>query len=63
MRVLLTGESADELLGGYGRFRQYRYLPWLRLAATVMRPVRGRLRREKQAKDMKPPAGLPNTLP
>lgn len=45
VRVLLTGESADELLGGYGRFRQYRYLPWLRLAATVMRPVSGRLRR------------------
>ncbi|HEY5488951.1 MAG TPA: asparagine synthase (glutamine-hydrolyzing) [Candidatus Limnocylindrales bacterium] len=45
VRVLLTGESADELLGGYGRFRQYRYLPWLRLAATVMRPVRGRFQR------------------
>ena len=44
VRVLLTGESADELFGGYGRFRQYRYLPLLRVTGAALRPVRGRFR-------------------
>jgi asparagine synthase (glutamine-hydrolysing) len=45
VRVLLTGESADELLGGYGRFRQYRYEPLLRMTGAALRPVRGNFRR------------------
>ena len=44
VRVLLTGESADELFGGYGRFRQYRYLPLLKVTGAALRPVRGRFR-------------------
>jgi asparagine synthase (glutamine-hydrolysing) len=44
VRVLLTGESADELFGGYGRFRQYRYLRLLRVTGAALRPVRGRFR-------------------
>ena len=59
VRVLLTGESADELLGGYGRFRQYRYLPWLRLAAATTRPVRGRLRRGSRWYRLSHAASLP----
>ena len=44
VRVLLTGEAADELFGGYGRFRQYRYLPLLRVTGAALRPIRGRFR-------------------
>jgi len=44
VRVLLTGESADELFGGYGRFRQYRHLRLMSVAGYALRPVKGRLR-------------------
>jgi len=44
VRVLLTGESADELFGGYGRVRLYRY-PWLVSAVGhALAPFRPRLR-------------------
>jgi asparagine synthase (glutamine-hydrolysing) len=61
VRVLLSGESADELLGGYGRFRQYRYLPWLRLAAASTRPIRGRFRHGSRWYRLSHAASLPRT--
>lgn len=44
VRVLLTGESADELFGGYGRLRMYRYPRLVSLAGRLLTPFRSRLR-------------------
>jgi asparagine synthase (glutamine-hydrolysing) len=44
VRVLLTGETADELLGGYGRLRMYRYPLLVNLAGHALTPFRSRLR-------------------
>lgn len=44
VRVLLTGETADELMGGYGRMRLYRYQPLVDLAGRILRPFHSRLR-------------------
>lgn len=43
VRVLLTGESADELLGGYGRLRMYRYPTLVRATGRLLSPFRWRL--------------------
>ena len=42
--VLLTGETADELYGGYGRLRLYRYPRMVNWAGRALGPVRHRLR-------------------
>ncbi len=44
VRVLLTGETADELLGGYGRLRLYRYPLLVALAGRALSPFANRLR-------------------
>ena len=44
VRVLLTGETADELFGGYGRLRLYRYPRLVNLTGRVLSPFRTRLR-------------------
>jgi asparagine synthase (glutamine-hydrolysing) len=44
VRVLLTGETADELLGGYGRVRMYRYPRLVNLAGGLLAPFEKRLR-------------------
>ena len=44
VRVLLTGESADELFGGYTRMRLYRYPRLARWAGRAVRPVERYLR-------------------
>jgi len=44
VRVLLTGESADELFGGYGRMRLLRYPRVMSTVGRALGPVRGRLR-------------------
>jgi asparagine synthase (glutamine-hydrolysing) len=44
VRVLLTGETADELFGGYGRLRLYRYPRLVDLAGRVLAPFENRLR-------------------
>jgi asparagine synthase (glutamine-hydrolysing) len=44
VRVLLTGETADELLGGYSRMRLLRYPALVGVAGRVLAPFKGRLR-------------------
>lgn len=44
VRVLLTGETADELFGGYGRLRLYRHTRLINLVGPLLRPFEGRLR-------------------
>lgn len=44
VRVLLTGETADELFGGYTRMRLLRYPRLVNLAGRVLQPFKGRLR-------------------
>ena len=44
VRVLLTGETADELFGGYGRLRLYRHQRLVDVAGRVLAPFRDRLR-------------------
>lgn len=44
VRVLLTGESADELFGGYTRMRLLRYPTLMGLAGRVLAPFKSRLR-------------------
>ena len=44
VRVLLTGETADELFGGYGRLRLYRYPRLVGLTGRVLAPFERRLR-------------------
>jgi asparagine synthase (glutamine-hydrolysing) len=44
VRVLLTGETADELFGGYGRLRLYRYPRLVALTGHVLAPFEKRLR-------------------
>ncbi len=44
VRVLLTGESADELFGGYGRLRLYRYPRVVQWTGRALGPFRSRLR-------------------
>jgi len=44
VRVVLTGETADELFGGYTRMRLLRYPRLVRMTGSVLRPLRGRLR-------------------
>jgi asparagine synthase (glutamine-hydrolysing) len=44
VRVLLTGETADELLGGYGRLRLYLYPLLVKAAGIALSPLNGRLR-------------------
>ena len=52
VRVLLTGESADELFGGYGRLRMYRYPRLVRAFGRLMRPIDGQLRMGSRAHRM-----------
>ena len=44
VRVLLTGETADELFGGYGRLRLYRYPRLVDLTGRLLAPFERRLR-------------------
>ncbi|MEP7361405.1 MAG: asparagine synthase C-terminal domain-containing protein, partial [Chloroflexota bacterium] len=44
VRVLLTGETADELFGGYGRLRLYRYPLLVKMTGHALAPFRSRLR-------------------
>ncbi len=44
VRVLLTGETADELFGGYGRLRLYRYPRLVDLTGRLLAPFEKRLR-------------------
>jgi asparagine synthase (glutamine-hydrolysing) len=44
VEVLLTGETADELFGGYTRMRLLRYPRLVAATGRVLRPFRGRLR-------------------
>ncbi|MGI8998091.1 MAG: asparagine synthase (glutamine-hydrolyzing) [Candidatus Limnocylindria bacterium] len=44
VRVLLTGETADELFGGYGRLRLYRYPRLVDLTGHLLAPFERRLR-------------------
>lgn len=44
VRVLLTGESSDELFGGYGRMRLLRYPTLIAVAGKVFAPFQSRLR-------------------
>jgi asparagine synthase (glutamine-hydrolysing) len=44
VRVLLTGETADELFGGYGRLRLYRYPRLVDLTGRLLAPFEHRLR-------------------
>ncbi len=44
VRVLLTGETADELFGGYGRLRLYRYQRYVNWTGRILSPFRSRLR-------------------
>jgi asparagine synthase (glutamine-hydrolysing) len=44
VRVLLTGEAADELFGGYGRLRMYRHQRLVDLAGRFLAPFKSRLR-------------------
>ena len=44
VRVLMTGETADELFGGYGRMRLLRYPGLVGLAGRALAPFRDRLR-------------------
>jgi asparagine synthase (glutamine-hydrolysing) len=39
VKVVLSGEGGDELLGGYYTYVADRIAPWLRLPATLARPV------------------------
>jgi asparagine synthase (glutamine-hydrolysing) len=44
VRVLLTGETADELFGGYTRMRLLRYPALVSMAGRVLAPFKSRLR-------------------
>ncbi len=44
VRVLLTGETADELFGGYGRLRLYRYARIVGWTGRILAPFRSHLR-------------------
>lgn len=44
VRVLLTGETADELFGGYGRLRLYRHQTAVDVVGRLLAPFRSRLR-------------------
>lgn len=44
VRVLLTGETADELLGGYSRMRLLRYPTLVGVAGRALAPFKSRLR-------------------
>jgi len=43
VRVLLTGETADELLGGYTRMRLLRYPTLVKMTGSLLAPVKHRL--------------------